>query len=103
MVAKTLVVAALAACGVWLLMVATFRPMVAFDPVYADNRPYCSGGFTIPSTVDGVRVQPTMPPHCRGGPIPAGAVGPSPVPAIGTFLLVGWVGLLVISFGRSEH
>ena len=106
---KMLAVAALAAGVGWLLTIATFRPQVTAtvgadgEVVYADNRPYCSGGATIPYTVGGVRVQPTMSPHCHGGPIPAEALRPSPVPAVATFLLVGSLGLVVVGFMLSYH
>jgi hypothetical protein len=87
---KTLVMATLAAGIVWLLTVATFRP-----DAYVDNRPYCSGGALIPYTLGGVRVEPTMSPTCRFGPIPADALGPSPALAVATFLLVGGVGVVI--------
>lgn len=106
---KTLAIATVAAGGVWLLTVATFSPQVTAiveadgEVVYADDRPYCSGALTIPYTIDGVRVQPTMPSRCHGGPIPASALGPSPVPAVATFLLVGSLCLVVVGFMLSYH
>jgi hypothetical protein len=106
-VAGAAVAAALAAAGVWVLTVATFEPQITASVgddglvTYTDNRPYCSGGATIPYVLDGVRVEPTMPAHCRGGPIPAGALDPSPVPAVATFVLTGSLGLLVLGFMLS--
>jgi hypothetical protein len=98
LLSKALAVATLAAGTVWLLTVATFDR----DP-YVDNRPYCSGSVALPYTVGGVRVEPTIPPHCRFGPIPADALGPSAVPAVATFLLVGSLGLLVVGFMVSNR
>lgn len=106
---KTLAVATIAAGGVWLLTVATFRPLVTAivegdgQVVYVDDRWFCSGGATTPFTIDGVRVEPTLSPGCHGGPIPADALRPSPVPAMATFLLVGSLGLLVAGFMLSYH
>ena len=106
---KTLAVATIAAGGVWLLTVATFRPLVTAtigedgEIVYVDNRWFCSGGATTPYTVDGVRVEPTLQPRCHGGPIPADALRPSPVPAVATFLLVGSLCLVVVGFMLSYH
>ena len=104
---KALAAATLAGLGVWVLTIATFRPLVTStvgpdgEVVYDDHRWYCSGGATVPYTVDGVRVEPTHSPNCHGGPIPADAVRPSPVPAVATFLLVGSLGLVVAGFMLS--
>ena len=104
---KTLAVAGVAAAVVWVLTVTTFRPQVTATVgadgavAYVDNRWFCSGGATAPYTIDGVRVDPTLSPDCHGGPIPADPLGPSPVPAVATFLLVGTPGLLVVGFMLS--
>lgn len=103
------VVAAVAAGGVWLLTVATFEPQVLAtvgpdgEVADVDNRWYCSGGWTIPYTLDGVRVEPTMPPHCHGGPIHAESLGPSPLPAIATFLLAGTLALFIVGAMLGSH
>jgi hypothetical protein len=92
-----LVLAALAAAGVWVFGVATFNP----GP-YVDNRPYCSNGYRIPYTVDGVLVEPTASPACYGSPIPAEARNPSPTPAVATFVFVLSLGLIVEA-RRERH
>ena len=91
LVFKTLVVAVLAAGIVWLLTVSTFRP-----DAYVDNRPYCSNMVRLPNGPSGVGLpENTFPPRCHGGPIPADALAPSPVPAVVTFLFVGGLGFIV--------
>ena len=91
LVSKTLVVAAVAAGVVWLLTVATFRP-----DAYVDNRPFCSNMVRLPHGPSGVGLPTyTFPPSCRGGPIPADALAPSPAPAVAMFLLVGSLGLVL--------
>lgn len=91
LVSRTLVVAALAAGAVWLLTVATFRPAA-----YVDNRPICSGLMNLPHGPSGIGLPTyTFPPRCRGGPIPADALAPSPAPAVAIFLLVGSLGLVL--------
>ena len=92
---KALLLPIVAAGGVWLVTAATFDPLITAtvrpdgEVVYEDHRWFCSGGATIPYALDGALVQPAMPPRCRGGPIHADMLAPSPVPAIATFLLVG--------------
>jgi hypothetical protein len=93
LVSKTLVVAALAAGAVWLFTVATFR-----QDAYVDNRPFCSNMVRLPHGPSGVGLPTyTFPPRCRGGPIPADALAPSPVPAVAIFLLVGSLGLVLVT------
>ena len=87
--AKALAVAAISATCVWILTVVTFTPWV-------ENRPYCSGGATLPYVSRGVTVNPTLPPHCRFGPVPAGADAPAALPAVVTFLFVMSLGLFVL-------
>ena len=106
---KALAVAGLAAGGVWLITVATFRPLVTAtveadgEVVYDDRRWFCSGGATVPYTIDGVRVESTLSPNCHGGPTPADALAPSPMPAVATYLLVGCLGLVIAGFMLSYH
>jgi len=42
----------------------------------------------------------TFPPRCFGGPLPADALAPSPVPAAMTFLIVGSLGFVIV--GRRK-
>lgn len=81
-----LLIATLAAVSVWLLTVVTFVP-----GAWVDNRPVCSGAVTMPARPG--EPARTFPPTCRQGPPPADALGPSPTPAVATFLAVGTVGL----------
>ena len=85
---RVLIVATVAAASVWLVTVVTYDPTS-----WVDNRPACSGGVTLPDTPG--RPGRTFPPGCRQGPLPADALGPSPTPAVATFLTIGTVGLLV--------
>jgi hypothetical protein len=97
---KTLVVAILAAGLVWFLTGAASDSLVkrtgAVDAdgqvVYQDNRVMCSGGVPY-TTTDGVRVEPTLSPYCRYGPIPTEALGPNPGLAVATFVFVLVLGL----------
>jgi hypothetical protein len=85
LVFKTLILAVVAAGIVWLLTVATFRP-----DAYVDNRPFCSNSVTLPDGPSGVGLPTkTFPPGCHGGPIPADALAPPPVPAVVTFIFAG--------------
>ena len=97
-IAVVAVSAVLASVSVWLVMVANFDPVP-----WADNRPTCSGGITIPYELNGVLVEPTFPPGCFLGPIPDEVLRPSPLPAVATSLIVGSVGLLVARrrFGKT--
>jgi hypothetical protein len=88
---KSLAAATLASAIVWLLTVATFDP-----DAWVDNRPYCSNMVTLPDGPSGVGLpHKTFAPGCRFGPLPPEALGPSPVPAVASFLLVGSMSLVI--------
>ena len=89
LLALSLAVAAIAAGGVWAYTSATFAGFV-------DDRPYCSNMVRLPDGPSGIGLpDKTFPPTCRYGPVPTDRLGPSPVPALATFLLIAGTGAAI--------